>query len=406
MLDRLLYLIPIWILLDFYFFQVVKNATKNQPPFWRKTIYSIYWVYDAILIVALLYLKVSGSGIFSGYFFSLLGPMLLSIIPKLCMLPFIILKDIVGRLSTQKRNQDHAPSSSGRRKFINQLILGASTVPFAYVIFGITRGPYHYTVHRHTLFFEDLPPAFDGFTITQLSDIHCGSLKDRDAVRKGIELANAQQSDLMVLTGDIVNNQATELLPWVDLFSTLKAPLGVYSILGNHDYGDYMDWPSDEAQSANLEQLKSLQKDMGFQLLLDTNVRIERGDQYINLLGVQNWGKRFRQYGDLNKALETVEDNTFSVLLSHDPSHWEAQVLHHTKPVHLTLSGHTHGMQFGVDIPGIRWSPAKYMYKQWAGIYQKGQQYINVNRGFGFLGFSGRVGIWPEITVITLKKAQ
>ena len=402
MLDRILFLLPIWILLDIYFFQVFKSALSGLPALWRKTLYILYWAFDGALIAAILYLKFTGSGIFSSYFFSLVGPILLSIIPKLIMLPFVLLKDVslVFRHKLKKENTNQP----GRRKFLNQIIVGASSIPFAYVGFGITRGPYHYTVQNHTLYFEDLPTAFDGFKITQLSDIHSGSLKDKIAVEKGIQLANAQKSDLIVLTGDIVNNQAEELNNWKDVFSKLSAPSGVYSILGNHDYGDYKDWDSPQEKEANLERLKSLQKEMGFRLLLNEHVKIQNENAHINLVGVENWGKRFHQYGDLELALKEVQENSFSVLLSHDPSHWDAQVLQHPKKVQLTLSGHTHGMQLGIEIPGLKWSPAKYMYKQWAGIYKKGTQYINVNRGFGFLGFAGRIGIWPEITVITLKK--
>ena len=402
MLDRLLLLIPLWLLLDLYFFRVVKSATGGLPLMWRRVIYWVYWLYDGVLIALLIYLKVSGGGIFSGYFFSLVGPMLLSFIPKLCMLPILLLRD-VGWLISDKVMSRSSPSP-GRRKFINRVILGASAVPFGYVLFGITKGPYNYTVHRHTLYFDDLPPAFDGFTITQLSDIHCGSLKDRKAVEQGVWLANEQGSDLMVFTGDLVNDAAAELEPWKDVFAALTAPMGVFSILGNHDYGDYGDWPSGEAKAANLERLKELQREMGFRLLLDEYVKLEKDGDYINLVGVENWGSRFRQYGDLDKALAGVQKDTFSVLLSHDPSHWEAKVLPHPKPVHLTLSGHTHGMQFGVEIPGFKWSPAKFMYRQWAGLYDRKGAYINVNRGFGFLGFAGRIGIWPEISVITLKR--
>ena len=403
MLDRLLLLIPLWLLLDLYFFRVVKSAVTGLPPVWKRVIYGVYWLYDGVFIAALLYLKVSGGGIFSGYFFSLVGPMLLSFIPKVCMLPILLLRD-AGWLVSRKVGGRHTAPSPSRRKFINRVILGASAVPFGYVLFGITKGPYNYTVHRHTLYFDDLPPAFDGLTITQLSDIHCGSLKNRQAVERGVRLANEQGSDLMVFTGDLVNDAAAELDQWKDVFAALTAPMGVYSILGNHDYGDYGDWPSEEAKAANLERLKALQRDMGFRLLLDEHVKLEKGGEYINLVGVENWGSRFRQYGDLDKALDGVEPDTFSVLLSHDPSHWEAKVLPHAKRVHLTLSGHTHGMQFGIEIPGFKWSPAKFMYRQWAGVYDRGDQYINVNRGFGFLGFAGRIGIMPEISVITLKR--
>ncbi|QEC53081.1 metallophosphoesterase [Anseongella ginsenosidimutans] len=403
MLDRILMIIPVWLLLDLYFFQVLKSAAGGCSPPLRRSIYGFYWIYDMALIVALFYLKLSGSGIFSGFFFLLVGPMMLSILPKLLILPFLLVVDFARLGSYLAGNRKH-PALPGRRKFINKALLSMSALPFGYVLFGITRGAYHYKVYRNTLYFEELPDAFDGFTITQLSDMHCGSFNDADAVKRGIDLANAQNSDLLVLTGDLVNNEAAELNPWKGIFSSLKAPFGVYSVLGNHDYGDYMDWSSEAAKEANLNELKKIQSEMGFRLLVDEHVKLEKDGQHINLAGVQNWGRRFRQYGDLDKAMEQVNEGTFSILLSHDPSHWEARVLSHAKPVYLTLAGHTHGMQFGIDIPWLKWSPAKYIYKQWAGIYQKGSRYINVNRGFGFLGFSGRVGIWPEISVITLKK--
>lgn len=405
MLDRILLAVPVWLLLDLYFFRVLKSVLRDRPRGLRLAVYWTYWLFDLVLIGALLYLKATGSGIFSSYFFSLVGPILLSLIPKLLALPFLLLEDL-SRVAFHVAGQRRERAIPARRRFVSQLILGLSAVPFGYVLFGITRGAYNYQVYRHTLYFEDLPPAFDGFTITQLSDIHCGSLEDRSAVERGIALANAQNSELLVLTGDLVNNQCGELHSWREIFSSLYAPFGVYSILGNHDYGDYTDWPSEAEKTANLDRLKALQGEMGFRLLLDEHVKLEKDGAFINLVGVENWGRRFRQYGDLDKAMANVEENTFSVLLSHDPTHWRARVLDHPKPVQLTLSGHTHGMQFGVDIPGLRWSPAKYMYKQWAGIYRDGAKYINVNRGFGFLGFRGRVGIWPEISVITLKRGK
>lgn len=419
MFSKILLIVPFWLLLDLYFFQVLKNAAEGFPASVRKTVFGMYWLFDILLISALLYLKISGLGMWSsGYFFLLVGPVLLSFLPKLLALPFLLLEDITrlgSWLATHWRadRRDHRAGRRdyreglvfpARRKFISRSILGIAAIPFSYVLFGITKGAYYYKVYRSTLYFDDLPDAFDGFTITQLSDIHCGSFEDAGAVKRGVDLANAQNSDLIVVTGDLVNNEARELQNWKSLFSGLKAPFGVYSILGNHDYGDYMDWPDDAAKEANLNELKALQKEMGFRLLLDEHVKLERNGQYINLAGVQNWGRRFRQYGDLDKAMEAVAENTFSMLLSHDPTHWEAQVLPHPKHIHLTLAGHTHGMQFGVDIPWIKWSPAKYMYPQWAGIYRNGSRYINVNRGFGFLGFSGRIGIWPEISVITLRK--
>jgi predicted MPP superfamily phosphohydrolase len=249
-----------------------------------------------------------------------------------------------------------------------------------------------------------LPAAFDGFTITQLSDIHSGSFDDVAAMQKGIDLAIAQKSDLFVFTGDLVNNAASEIEPYLNRFGSIKAPYGQFSILGNHDYGDYIEWKSPEAKAANLETLKQHHKTLGYRLLLNENVTIEKGGQKISLIGVQNWGRGFIQMGDLNKALRDVPKDAFKVLLSHDPTHWEDHVRYNSANIHLTLSGHTHGAQFGVEIPGFKWSPVKYKYLDWAGLANHNERYLYVNRGFGFLAFSGRLGIWPEVTVIELKK--
>ncbi|MGN7204531.1 metallophosphoesterase [Pedobacter sp. SAFR-022] len=271
-------------------------------------------------------------------------------------------------------------------------------------IYGMVRGKYAYRVIRHVLEFEDLPEAFDGFTITQISDVHAGSFRNRKAVSRGIDLINKQQADLFVFTGDLVNNKASEIVPWVDLFSTIRAPYGQFSVLGNHDYGDYVKWETEANKRANLEQLKSLHKQMGYRLLLDEHVVIEKGGQRIILAGVENWGLGFGQRGDLKKALQGTQPDDFKILLSHDPTHWESEIKVLPAKIHLTLAGHTHGMQFGLEAFGIKWSPVKYRYAHWAGIKEENGRYLNINRGFGFLGFSGRVGIWPEITVIELRK--
>jgi predicted MPP superfamily phosphohydrolase len=254
--------------------------------------------------------------------------------------------------------------------------------------------------------FDDLPEAFHGYKITQISDVHSGSFDDHKKVAYGIDLVNKQNSDVILFTGDLVNNKTDEMLPWVDLFSKLEAKDGVYSILGNHDYGDYTTWETEALKAQNLEDLKNLQKQMGFDLLLDEHRYIKKGNDRIALLGVENWGRgRFKKAGDLQKAKQGISKNDFKILMSHDPSHWEDVVIQDDHHFHLTLSGHTHGMQFGVEIPGwVKWSPVKWRYKYWAGVYEELGQYINVNRGFGFIGYPGRVGIWPEISVITLKK--
>jgi hypothetical protein len=270
----------------------------------------------------------------------------------------------------------------------------------------MVKGKYKYQVRRVTIAFKYLPEAFHNFTITQVSDIHSGSFDDAHEVSRGVELANSQNSDIFFFTGDLVNNIADEMKPWMDTFSKFHAPYGKFSILGNHDYGDYMQWESKEAKIKNLERLKEIHKEIGFKLLLNEIAIIEKDGQQIALIGVENWGKRgFTKYGNLNKALNGVDDNSFKILLSHDPSHWDAEVINHEKHIHLTLAGHTHGMQFGVEVPGFKWSPVQYIYPEWAGLYEKNDKYIYVNRGFGFIGYPGRVGIYPEITVIKLVKA-
>lgn len=301
------------------------------------------------------------------------------------------------------RESFHMPS---RRKFISTIAMGVAAIPLASMLYGMYKGKYNYKVIRHTLHFDDLPEAFDGYKITHISDIHSGSFDNRSEVVNGINIIKELKSDVIMFTGDMVNNRSSELLPWKELFSELKADDGVFSILGNHDYGDYMDWDSAAEKEQNFEELIQLQKDMGYDLLLNENRFIERNGQRLAIVGVENWGKGyFKRAGDLGKAADGVKPDDFKILLTHDPSHWDEVVINDDYHYHLTLSGHTHGMQFGIEIPGwFKWSPIKYKYKHWAGVYKEMGQYINVNRGFGYLGFPGRVGIWPEITVIELKK--
>jgi predicted MPP superfamily phosphohydrolase len=288
--------------------------------------------------------------------------------------------------------------------FVSEIAVLVAAVPFTAFMYAMLKGKYDYRLHKVTLHFDDLPDAFDGFTITQISDIHSGSFDNKGAVQRGIDLARAQQSDLFVFTGDLVNNAAGEIEPYIDMFSTLKAPYGQFSILGNHDYGDYIRWNSEQEKADNLEQLKAHHTTLGYRLLLDEHVMLEKGGQKIALIGVQNWGKGFIQIGDLDKALRGVDKDAFKICLSHDPTHWEEKIRYHPTTIQLTLSGHTHGAQFGVETAGWRWSPVQYRYLDWAGLANENDRYLYVNRGFGFLAFSGRLGIWPEITVFTLKR--
>jgi predicted MPP superfamily phosphohydrolase len=414
MLYRVLITISIWLLVDFYAFHGLKTLTSKWNINSSTLIHWTYWGIDLFILAVIFYYSFTGKfangpGRQVGW---VLAALMISLVPKLVIISFLFVEDI-GRIGfgiyaflnnwlNDHKTINYLPE---RRKFVSQIAFGLAAIPFAGMIYGAVKGKYDFTVHKVKLRFRDLPEAFDGFTITQLSDIHSGSFDDPIAVRRGIELANSQESDLLVFTGDLVNNKADEMDDWMDHFSSLKAPFGKYSILGNHDYGDYLPWPSEAAKKANLDRLKQIQKELGFRLLLNEHVRIEKGGQSIALVGVENWGKKgFVKHGDLPKASEGISQGDFTILLSHDPSHWEAVTLQHEHHVHITLSGHTHGMQFGIEIPGFKWSPSKYIYPQWAGLYKKDEKFLYVNRGFGFLGFPGRVGILPEITVIELVK--
>ena len=261
---------------------------------------------------------------------------------------------------------------------------------------------------KQRIYFPDLPEEFDGFKITQISDVHSGSFDNPEKINYAIDLINQQDSDMILFTGDIVNTHAKEMLPWIGVFNRIKEhKYGKYSVLGNHDYGEYVTWPSEKEKEANFQAIKDLYGQIDFKLLLNKHTFIEKGDQKIALVGVENWGHNFKKLGDLDKASEGLDENDFKILMSHDPSHWDYIVQHHKKNFHLTLSGHTHGMQFGIEIPGyFKWSLAQYVYKQWAGLYENKGRYVYVNRGFGFHAYSGRVGIMPEITVIELKKGN
>ena len=412
MLYRVLITISIWLLVDFYAFHGLKTLTSKWNINSSTLIHWTYWGIDLFILSVIFYYSFTGKfangpGRQVGW---VLAALMISLVPKFVIISFLFVEDI-GRIGfgiyaflnnwlNDHKTINYLPE---RRKFVSQIAFGLAAIPFAGMIYGAVKGKYDFTVHKVKLRFRDLPEAFDGFTITQLSDIHSGSFDDPIAVRRGIELANSQESDLLVFTGDLVNNKADEMDDWMDHFSSLNAPFGKYSILGNHDYGDYLPWPSEAAKEANLDRLKQIQKELGFRLLLNEHVRIEKDGQSIALVGVENWGKKgFVKHGDLPKASEGISQGDFTILLSHDPSHWEAVTLQHEHHVHITLSGHTHGMQFGIEIPGFKWSPSKYIYPQWAGLYKKDEKFLYVNRGFGFLGFPGRVGILPEITVIEL----
>ncbi len=403
---RWIIFLAIFGVLDLYAFQAFKTVTKNN---WLQI---IYWAITLLVIGNFVYnyYGFNRSDGFSHAHTYAFGLFIALLVPKMIVLIIMLGEDVFRIPQALFRYFTEGDTAKGnylasRRQFISKIALGIAAIPLASIIYGIYKGKYNYKVLKYTLHFDDLPKAFDGYKLTQISDIHSGSFDNKDKVSYAVDLINEQQSDVILFTGDIVNNKADELRPYVDIFGKLKAKDGLYSVLGNHDYGDYITWKSEGAKSQNLEDLKELQKTIGFDLLLNENRFIKKDGERIALVGVENWGiGGFKQAGDLKRAATGVNENDFKILLSHDPTHWEKQVIQDDYHYHLTLSGHTHGMQFGIEIPGwFKWSPVKWRYKYWAGIYKEMGQYINVNRGFGYLAFPGRVGIWPEITVIELK---
>jgi len=404
---RWIILFVIIAIIEIYAFQAVKTFTKVR---WVQFSYILISV-AAVAFVFYGFSKFDRSVGQTPLFMMTIGVLLLVLVPKLLITFIMLLEDVLRLMIGTKNyfaNYGNDTFLPERRRFVSQVALGIAAVPFLSLIYGMTVGKYNYKVLRQTLFFDDLPDAFDGFKITQISDIHSGSFDNPEKISYAVDLINEQESDLLLFTGDIVNTHATEMHPWIDTFKKIKNhEFGKYSILGNHDYGEYVEWKSEEAKNKNFEDIKDLHQQIDFKLMLNENTKIKKGNDEIALVGVENWGVKFKKVGDLNKASENLNKEDFKILMSHDPSHWDAEVKEHPKHFHLTLSGHTHGFQFGIEIPGIiKWSPVEYVYKQWAGLYENVGKYIYVNRGFGFHAYPGRVGIMPEITVIELKKGK
>jgi uncharacterized protein len=407
---RLFIFLGILFLLDIYTYWGVRSITYkyDSSKYWR-TGYLIIILFTYIGL-AYLFLYFSKRPLHAGVVKNLLIGFFFSfLVFKLLFSLFLAIDDLLRVISYLFKFISNFLTSKApviypsRRKFIGQIGMGVAAIPFLSMLYGITKGKYNYKVKALKLKFKNLPKSFDGFKVVHISDIHAGSFDSLEDVQRGIDLINKQNADIICFTGDLVNNDSREIEPFIDSFKTLKGTYGAFSILGNHDYGDYKKWPSKQAKKDNLELLYKHHKSIGFNLLNNKSATIKKGSDEIAILGVENWGKPpFPQRGDLDKALEENTDIDFKILLSHDPTHWDYKVLKHPVNINLTLSGHTHGMQFGVEIPGFKWSPIKYFYPRWAGLYKQASQYLYVNRGFGFLGFPGRVGIWPEITVIEL----
>lgn len=334
---------------------------------------------------------------------------LLFLLPKLLISIPLLIEDLFrfSRWTSNKYIYKKIIKNS-RSSLLIRIVLVAAGLLTLSIVYGVFVGKYNFKVKQETIVFKDLPNEFDGLKVLQISDLHVGSWDNKVAIEKGIEMINKQEYDILVFTGDFVNTVATEADPWIETLQKIKTPkYGKFAVLGNHDYGEYVKWDTAAAKEENFTAIKNNIEKSGFKLLLNENVIIKNNNDSIYLIGVENWGLNFKKAGDLNKSSQNIPNNAFKIVMTHDPSHWDAEIVNHQQKYQLTLSGHTHGMQFGFNIPKvIEWSPAKYIYPEWGGLYNKGQQYIYVNRGFGFHAYSGRVGIWPEITVLELKKSK
>ncbi len=405
--------IAVLLLIDAYAFQAVRSVSLTASHKTKTIVNIAYWSLTALTIIAFLVLVINRVDYFPrvvrNYIFAIVVGIFLA---KLCVVFFTLIDDIrrlfqwiVLKIAYSSNRLDTAQTEPiSRSVFLNWLGLAAGGTLFGSLIHGFSN-KYNYHVNRLQVSFPNLPAGFKGLKILQISDIHSGSFTDPKAVHHGIEKILNEKADIILFTGDLVNDMASEMEDYIEMFSKLAAPMGVYSTLGNHDYGPYIRWPQNGmSQDENLEYLKKIHAAMGWRLLLNEHVPLERNGDKIALIGIENWSakKTFSRYGRLDLAHKGTEAYPFKILMSHDPSHWDAQVRTGFPDIDLTLSGHTHGMQFGVDIPGFKWSPVQYMYKQWAGLYESEKQKLYVNRGFGFIGYPGRVGILPEITVIEL----
>ncbi len=407
--------ISLMLLLDLYVFQVVKSVCQSTSPKTKTIVYSIYWGLTILAVAGFLLFVFSeqqflGKRVRTYLFATIIGLFL----AKLTAMLFFVIDDlrrgiqwIAGKLFfNNTETASMGDEGISRSAFLSWLGLAAGGTLFGSLLYGFSN-KYNYSVTKQKLSFNNLPDSFKGLKIVHISDIHSGSFLDKRAVEAGVKKILEQQPDLILFTGDLVNDRATEMDHFKDIFSRLKAPLGVYSTLGNHDYGDYVQWPSEGiTKEENLENLKKVHADIGWRLLMNEHVVIEKNNEQIALIGIENWSAkgRFPKHGRLDLAHPGTDKYPFKILMSHDPSHWQAQVKQEYQDIDLMLSGHTHGMQFGVEVPGFKWSPVQYMYREWAGLYEDGNQKLYVNRGFGFIGYPGRVGILPEITVIELDR--
>jgi uncharacterized protein len=405
-------LIVVLVLIDLYVYQAILVVSKDWTDSWKYFVRYGFWFFTAITFSAIFWYAYGDpykygsqlrnmvlTGIFMVYFSKIFGVL------------FILIDDLQrGVRWVTGYFQNNTPELSAgktipRSEFLAKAAVITAAVPFAAMTYGIVSGAHDYRIRRRTIYLPNLPKSFDGIRIGQLSDIHSGSFFSKTAVKGGVEMFLKEKPDLIFFTGDLVNNEAGEVNEYLDIFNKLQAPLGVYSVTGNHDYGDYVAWPSMEAKQKNFSDLVEAHKHLGFDLLRNESRVVEQSGERLAILGVENWGAgRFAKYGKLDQAYNGTDEASVKLLLSHDPSHWDAQVRTDYPNIDVMFAGHTHGFQFGVEIGGFKWSPSQYVYKQWADLYREGNQYLYVNRGFGYIGYPGRVGIPPELTIIELKR--
>jgi uncharacterized protein len=404
--------VAVMLLLDSYVFQALKTVSQSASPKTRTIIYSIYWFITALAVAGFLLFVFSGQHFLPKkvrtYMFATIIGLFLA---KFTAVLFFFTDDLrrgIQWLAAKVFNNNSKGSKGGdaisRSVFLSWLGLGIGSGLFGSLVYGFGN-KYKYDIKRVKLAFENLPVEFKGMKILHISDIHSGSFTDKNAVQHGVNEILNEKADIILFTGDLVNDRATEMNDYIDVFNKLKAPMGVYSTLGNHDYGDYVTWPDNGiSKEQNLINLKAVHAQLGWKLLMNEHIVLEKENAGIALIGIENWSSkaRFPKHGRMDLAYPGAEKYPFKILMSHDPSHWDGQVKTSYPDIDLMLSGHTHGMQFGVNLPGFKWSPVQYVYKQWAGLYEAANQKLYVNPGFGFIGYPGRVGILPEITVIEL----
>jgi len=401
------------ILLDTYVFQAIKMVSHSASPKTKTIIYAVYWTISILAIIGFLIFVLTGPDFLPKkvrtYLFATIVGLFLG---KLISVIFFLTDDIrrlvqwiAGKLFFRNTEGEQLTEDGiSRSAFLSWMGLAAGGTLFGSIIYGFTN-KYNYEVRRMKMVFDNLPASFKGLKIVHISDIHSGSFTNRAVVMRGVKKIMDEKADLILFSGDLVNDRATEMEEYMDIFGQIKAPMGVYSTFGNHDYGDYVSWPYNGiSKQQNLMNLAKVHEELGWRLLMNEHVVLEKNGEEIALLGIENWSNkaRFPKHGRMDLAYAGTEKYPFKILMSHDPSHWHAQVIPQYPDVDLTLSGHTHGMQFGIEIPGFHWSPVQYVYKEWAGLYEEGKQKLYVNRGYGFIGYPGRVGILPEITVIEL----